>query len=146
MTHQKTDTNWNKKLHMSISNSDLSGVKTAVKHGADLTKRNMYGSPPLVSASFNGQKEIVQYLLTTGIDINQQNSGGQTALSYAVSQDHFDIVVLLIESGADINRSCMNDYTPLMQSMICKNETCIDYLIAQGACLLYTSPSPRDRG
>ena len=49
----------------------------------------------LLSASRNGNKDIVQCILDAGADVNAKTNGGWTALMYASHYGHRDIETLL---------------------------------------------------
>ncbi|XP_059158484.1 ankyrin repeat domain-containing protein 29-like [Physella acuta] len=57
----------------------------------------------LMSASYHGQKDIVQKLLDIGCNINLKNDSLWTALMFAAYSGHDDIVKMLLEKHADID-------------------------------------------
>ena len=59
--------------------------------GANLKTKNEF----LITASANGHKEIVAFLLKNGIDVNQQDKYGETALITASYYGHKEIVEML---------------------------------------------------
>ena len=67
----------------------------------------------------NGHERVVELLLQRGAEINLQESKGRTALIFAAGSGHERVVILLLQRGAEVN-------------------------LQSSACLLYTSPSPRD--
>ena len=59
---------------------------------------------------------------------NKANENGATPLYIACDKGHVDAARLLLDKGAEVDRADEDGRTPLF------------------VCLLYTSPSPRDRG
>ena len=53
------------------------------------------GYTPLMNASHEAHKEIVELLLDRCADINAQCNQGKTAISYAISNNHEKIISLL---------------------------------------------------
>ena len=81
----------------------------------------------LWTAAFNGHTAVVRALVSAGADVNWQRNDGFSPLSVASQKGHIDCVKLLIEHGAEVETRNNKGATPLYW-----------------ACLLYTSPSPRD--
>lgn len=75
----------------------LSVAKFLLEHGAD---PNLEDPTALYSASFAGQKEMVELLLDNGAAINTPGRNG-TALIAASRKGFKGIVKLLLENGAD---------------------------------------------
>ncbi|ORX42535.1 ankyrin [Piromyces finnis] len=69
---------------------------------------------PLLKASYNGFKDIVNFLKMKKANINFKDREGWTALHNACSRGFCDIVQLLINSEADINSQNITGQTPLM--------------------------------
>ena len=65
--------------------------------------------PALVSASYGGHKEIVQFLLDNGANINIRDEKGTTPLMNAVIGEKTEIVKILLERGADPNLYVVNE-------------------------------------
>ena len=78
--------------------------------------------------------------------INATNSRGWTALMEAVHLNNDASVDSLLEGKADPSASGCSGITPLMIAVEDKRPFMVRTLIKAKACLLYTSPSPRDRG
>lgn len=53
----------------------------------------------LQAAAFEGQAEVVEYLLGLGADANEADQDGITALMKASIRGHFDVVKILVEAG-----------------------------------------------
>ena len=79
----------------------------------------------------NGNIEGVKLAIANGSDVNAKDEFGSTPLDGAVYDGHREIAELLIANGANANAKDEDGATPLH--------------LAADTCLLYTSPSPRDR-
>jgi len=69
---------------------------------------------PLLKASYNGYKDIVNFLKKKNANINYRDREGWTALHNACSRGFCDIAQFLINSDADINSQNATGQTPLM--------------------------------
>ena len=58
---------------------------------------------PLIMASREGHRAIVEILLDGGADVNRGVFGDENALINASWQGHLDVVRLLVDWGADVN-------------------------------------------
>src|SRR5215470_19876218 len=56
-------------------------VKLLAEHGVDITAVGQYGWTALHAASYQGLKDVIQYLVSKGADVNEMDSFGQTPLS-----------------------------------------------------------------
>jgi ankyrin repeat protein len=92
--------------------------------------------PYLLTVSAKGDIATLRALLESGTNPNTRDIDNVTALMYAARKDKSEIVKALLERGADPNAKDNSGWTALMLAAR-KN-----YL--KTACLLYTSPSPRD--
>lgn len=66
----------------------------------------------LTSASFSGETEMVEMLLSMGADVNQRNGDGGTALHVAVFMGRAKCAARLLEAGADAAAQDNNGATP----------------------------------
>ena len=97
--------------------------------GADVNKADNDGDTPLYAACGNGRAEVVATLLAENADVNQAANDGTTPLYAACGGNgRAEVVTALLAENADVNKADNEGNTPLY------------------VCLLYTSPSPRDRG
>lgn len=81
-------------------------AKMLLDHGADVNHRYSNGACPLITASFNGDTEVVKLLLAYGARSEQTNDAGQTASEVAADRGYGEVVTLLRtrESGVVANR------------------------------------------
>ena len=57
----------------------------------------------LMKASFAGNYENIENLLSGGTDVNQQDNNGNSPLLLASQNGHTDVIKLLLEKGAQMN-------------------------------------------
>ena len=77
--------------------------------GIEINAINGKIGPALVSTSYGGHKEIVQFLLDNGADINIRDEKGTTPLMNAVIGERIEVVKLLLERGANPNLTVINE-------------------------------------
>jgi ankyrin repeat protein len=85
-------------------------------HEATNFKINEQGSTPLMMASIQGDKEIVQVLLKNeNINVNKQDYNGRTALMNASEYGQKEVVELLLDKkDTDVNKQDEGERTALM--------------------------------
>ena len=74
-----------------------------VENGADINAKDDGGWTALMLASYNGEFEVVKYLVESGANINAKDNDGRTALMLASLNGKFEVVEYLIEKGANVN-------------------------------------------
>jgi ankyrin repeat protein len=87
---------------------------------------------PLLNASGNGHRELVELLIANGADVNTRYWNG-TPLLAAAAAGHTDVVKLLIAKGADVNASDNRGRTPLSLAKHGKHAEVINILRQHGA-------------
>lgn len=125
-------------LFISAIQNDLKGVKYHLEHGANINTIDGFlyndGKTPLIVATSNGYKLIVEYLLEQHADTNIQANNGNTALIYAIGKDYDEYIVKkLIDAGADVNISNNNGNSPLIEAAIMSSYIVLKMLIDAGA-------------
>ncbi|MCM3871601.1 MAG: ankyrin repeat domain-containing protein [Pyrinomonadaceae bacterium] len=93
------------------------------------------GTTALEQAIQNGNREMVQALLSTGADANSRNESKQTALMMMGEEVTADIVWDLIHSGAKVNLKDGDGDTALMEAAMVKNIAVLNALLQAGAKL-----------
>lgn len=72
-----------------------------VEPGSNIEAQWCIGRTPLMEAAWNGQEEMVQFLLNLGADINAVDGHGMTALIRAARCGHDKVFKILLSRGAD---------------------------------------------
>jgi len=87
----------------------------------------------LISASYYGKLEVVEYLIGVGVDINAKDDNGITALIQASHKGYLEVVKCLIEAGADVNAKNNNGNPALMYATNYVHLEVVKYLKSVGA-------------
>lgn len=121
----------------SISEGDSKKLKEMDKK--NLMKCRKIGRSPLHEACFQGEIEIVQYLLDLGFDPNEEDDNGNLPIHLAFCNGNVDIVKLLVIRGADPNRKDRDGFTLLHKAYYLGMEGLVKFLLEFGA-----SPDVKD--
>lgn len=105
-------------LFKAVLNNRIKTLKELIKLGVSLNETDVYGRTPLIWATINKQKEMVEILIIAGADMNiKDKKSNWTALDYAIYTRQEDIAEMLIRAGANVNmRSGLYQWTPLMRA------------------------------
>jgi ankyrin repeat protein len=71
--------------------------------GIEVDYQNSMGFTALTGATFKGDTEIMQQLISAGANVNHRNLSDQTALMFGALTGRADAVKLLLANGADAN-------------------------------------------
>ena len=117
---------------------DIIGTaKLLIEKGADVNKKDSSNFTPLMSASRNGNLELVKLFLELNSDMNVEDNRGETAFSYALTNNHREIARLILEknvnTSTDINTKGNKGITLLMQAAILGDKEIADLLISKEA-------------
>jgi len=117
-----------------IAARGLPVIKLLVSKGADIQAQDSYPeSTKLHWACIEGDKDVVEFLISKGAEVDRKNKRGQTPLWLAASYGHREIVELLIKKGANINVSNNRGLTPLAMARQRKQNEVVDILLKHGA-------------
>ena len=67
-----------------INDNDIDLVIELLNKGVDVNYQDVFGESPLIAASLQGNKKIVDILLNAGADVNLTDNIGNNALIYAI--------------------------------------------------------------
>jgi ankyrin repeat protein len=112
----------------------LADVKKAVGEGADVNAADAAGRTALLEAAWNGNADIVKYLLEQGAAPNAADKSGFTPVMRGAEGGYLPVVNALIAKGADVNcRGHVRGTTPLMLAAEHGHVKIISALLAAGA-------------
>ena len=145
-------------LHHAIWNQDLNTVKILVDYGARFNEKDPDGWTAFYNAVWQGNREIVDFLVSKGADISSFHMTAAmgdvagvksfleqgvavdtkdemecTPLSWATCMGQVEVVKLLIAQGADVNLKLYGQATTLQQAARVGNSDIVKLLIANGA-------------
>lgn len=101
-----------KVLHRDFIQNHLSTVKTLVKSGTDVHKRDKKGLTALHVACW-GSADLVVYLLRSGSEVSEECDKGHNALHFACSFGNKASVDLLVRNGIDVNKRNNDGLAPM---------------------------------
>ncbi len=102
--------------------------------GRDVNLRDTRsGTTALEHAVRNGNREMVQLLLSAGADVKTRNGGGQTLLMMLSEEATADLVWDLLNSGAKVNQKDKEGNTPLIEAAGINNIEVLKTLLDAGA-------------
>jgi len=91
------------RLIVAASTRDFFGAQAALREGASPEAGGCARLSPLISASANGDVEMVELLLRHGADANAAGPCENTALMFASMFDRDEVIRVLLRNGADAN-------------------------------------------
>ena len=117
-----------------IENGDVPKVREFISAGVDINAEDDNGDTALLTASWSGNKEIVELLLANGADVNYETDAYfYTALMRASGQRHAEIVRLLLNYGANVNAEDDWQLTSLMRAAESGHFEVVRLLLERGA-------------
>lgn len=109
-----------------LDTNNTAGFKASVVTPEDANAmRDDNNKTILMYASWVGNSEAVEYLISKKADVNAQDSIGATPLHLAIWKGHNSIAVILLEHGASPNAMSKDGMTPLDIAMMQGNQTII---------------------
>ncbi|TNM91619.1 myotrophin [Takifugu rubripes] len=91
----------NTNLMWALNTGDLDEVKSKLVTAEDVNRTLDTGRKPLHIVADFGQKEVMEFLISTGANVNATDKHGLTPLICACLENHVACVKLLLEKGAD---------------------------------------------
>ncbi len=109
-----------------------------ITQGAHINETDEYGNTPLILFAYEGEMELIEYLIHAGANLDIQNNDGETALLVALDRANHnskkqETATLLIDAGANLNVQGQFGYTALHKAILKSDVTIIKKLLAAGA-------------
>ncbi len=101
-------------LSIGCMQGDVASVKLLTSAGADTNTVLPGGETPLMTASRNGNPDVLTELLKHGAHIDATERKGQTALMWAAAEGNAEAVQVLIDAGADLKRELKSGFNAIM--------------------------------
>ena len=109
---------------------------TSLIAGRDVNQRDKQSeTTALEHAVKNGNREMLQLLISAGVKVNEKNSAGETVLMMFDDDATSDLIWDLINAGADVNLKDDNGDTALMRAASVDNLDAVKTLLEAGAKL-----------
>ncbi|GAB5362828.1 hypothetical protein AAMO2058_000832400 [Amorphochlora amoebiformis] len=109
----------NERLRNASDKGQLPEIRKALFLGADINLRvTAVGSSPLMCAAYDGDLEIVKYLLQNKAKVNFQNIEKNTALLFAADHGYLEVSKILLEAKSNPNMRDNEDYDATM--LVCR--------------------------
>lgn len=96
-----------------LEKGDTKKVAAMLSRDPALAGARVEESYPILIASDNGYREIVELILSRGADVNARGVLGETALHLASAKGYYEIVEILLGKGAFINARRSDGVIPL---------------------------------
>jgi methionyl-tRNA formyltransferase len=91
---------------LNFSNCSVAEAALLIKNLAGVNDRNHMGWSPLIVAAYNGNREVLDFLLDSGALVDDENYNGTTVLMYAkdwaLKQRDRDLFDRFVECGANL--------------------------------------------
>ncbi|XP_046550258.1 ankyrin repeat domain-containing protein 7-like [Haliotis rubra] len=88
---------------------------------------------PLIQAALKGNRDIIEFLVSTGSNVSQVDDANNTVLHWACLGGYMAVVKYLVRQGSvDINSRNKDGLTPLMTTVIKGKEDVFDFLVRMG--------------
>jgi cytohesin len=121
-------------FHLAAWRGDLTGVGRFLDQGADVNiQDSQFNWTPLYWASFSGQRDVAEFLISKGADVNARDEWNDVPLHYAAVHGHRELTKLLLTKGAEVNARTTDGKTPLYDAVRAGHRGVAELLIAGGA-------------
>lgn len=95
-------------LHLTTVHGHATVVQLALKNGASINKKTVYGETALHLAALYGYSVVAQLTLEHGARIiNEIDEEGCTALHLAARHGHATVVQLVLKNGVSVNKKTL---------------------------------------
>jgi len=118
-------------LIVAADKEDYENIKSLLKQGADINRRNFQGFLPFMIACEQGKINMVKFLFENGAKINKVNNR-RVPLMLACQKENIKLIKFLLDNGADINLVEQYGFMALVYACERENLTMIKLLIERG--------------
>ncbi|KAM3518176.1 hypothetical protein MY4038_010161 [Beauveria bassiana] len=137
-------------LLYAIKRSDVAGTRLLISHGADVTKREVYGGTALHAACVDyDNPELIELLVSANVDVNAMDFDGDTALHYTAWGSFHKSTAKLLELNADpyvrnvagdnVIHMAIYHRSPAVLSVLAKHGVRMDTMTMQGHTVLHSA-------
>lgn len=122
-------------LHVALRSKDYDKVKKFIVLFGNtiINKGNNHHTTPLMIASCEGDRNIIEFLIYNDANIHLQDDAGWTALNYSTTTENIEAIETLIRFGVPINSLDHFNNTPLYQACEDGHYMSAKHLISWGA-------------
>jgi len=106
-----------KELEKAVLLGNLPLIKSLIKNGCDIERKDKYGRTVIYDAIVKGFQEIVLELCLANVNVNKQDNSGKTPLHFAAMYSQFEIAKILIQYGAELDLKDKYGNTPLSDAV-----------------------------
>ncbi|KAJ8686975.1 hypothetical protein QAD02_022769 [Eretmocerus hayati] len=108
-------------IHSAMKYNQNEVAELLIKHGADVNIRDRFGKVPIFYAIENNNSKVLDILFSTNQDVEIDLE----LLKMAIDKGYVEVIKALLQFGADVNTSDTYGRTPLLFSVLSKeNELC----------------------
>lgn len=122
------------RLYSAILQGSVSGVKTAIKAGAD-ANRKMFYSSAIIDAANSSSPHVMAVLIKAGANVNARGFNGETPLYLAARSLLWSesLCAILLSAGARVNAKTKTNSTALHVASLLHKEETVKILLNFGA-------------
>jgi ankyrin repeat protein len=123
-------------LNAALGKRNMDIAVVLLGQGADVNIKDTPGHAPLYSASDNGRRDLVDWLLKHHADVNLLNGErAMTALRVAAEMGELEISRALLHHGAAVDTPCYQGWTPLKAASRNGHVHLVQLLMESGAAV-----------
>ena len=102
-------------FHSVLMNGNPELVRLFLERGADVRRKNCYGSTALHYCALNSDSEVMKIILDTKLVSTEEKTidKGETALHWAAQYSKYNCIQVLLDYGANVNCVDFIDRTPI---------------------------------
>jgi ankyrin repeat protein len=117
-------------LALAARNGNTTLVEFLLRNKANINRRNRFGDSPVLLASIQGHRLVVEQLVEAGVDLNPE---GWTPLHYSVIGGHQEVTRYLLANGVSPEQRAPNGRTAFLLACQAGRINQIKFLLVAGA-------------